>query len=245
MRLASQPDMNTHPRAQAERVLLIHGLARTSRSMLLLAKALQGKGYDPILIDYPSTTAGLEELAEQTLPKLIDACETCRTHVVTHSMGGILLRTCLREVNLQNLGRTVMLGPPNGGSELVDRLQAVQLFQQLNGPASVELGTSGFLKDLPPVNFEVGVIAGDMSLNPVFNAFMPGPNDGKVTVEATKVDGMAAHLTVHTSHTFMMNNPIVIAQVEAFLRSGVFEEKLGHRDALKRVTRWLARYESA
>ncbi len=228
-----------HPKT--ERVLLIHGLARTSRSMRLLAKALKGRGYDTLLIDYPSTKAGIEALSEQTLPKLLSSCEAGRTHVVTHSMGGILLRHCLRNADLENLGRTVMLGPPNGGSELIDKLQHLRLFQRLNGPASVQLGTSasGFLRGLPPVNFELGVIAGDVSLNPIFNTVMPGPNDGKVTVEATKVQGAAAHLTVHTSHTFMMNNPLVISQVEAFLRSGAFEPDLRYGDAIRRVSDWL------
>jgi hypothetical protein len=125
-----------------------------------------------------------------------------------------------------------MLGPPNHGSEIVDTFGELALFEWINGPAGLELGTDGITETLPAVTFPLGVIAGDISLNPVYSALVEGRDDGKVSIQSTKVAGMTDHVVVRTSHTFMMNNPLVIAQVRAFLSTGSFDHSKTLRDAV-------------
>ncbi len=213
--------------AQTEHVILLHGLCRTSRSMAPMAGALRAAGYVVHNLDYPSRTAPIEELADRVIAPAVAGCEAAgapRIHFVTHSLGGILVRQYLAAHPLPVLGRVVMLGPPNQGSEVVDHLGSWRLFILINGPAGRQLGTgaASLPNLLSPVTFPVGVIAGNRSINWINSLLIPGPDDGKVSVDRTRVAGMSDHLVLRCSHPFLMGDRPAIRQTLHFLAHGRF-----------------------
>jgi pimeloyl-ACP methyl ester carboxylesterase len=190
-----------------------------------MSQVLADAGYDVVNHDYPSTRHGIEQLTERALDDALGQLPVeASVHFVTHSMGGILLRHYLAHRSIPHLGRVVMLGPPNQGSQVVDRLSGWPGFRLINGPAGMQLGTTdhGIARRLPAADFELGVIAGTRSVNPLLSMLLPGPNDGKVTVASTRLTGMKDHLEVAATHPMMMNHPQVIRQTLYFLRHGRF-----------------------
>jgi len=226
--------------ARADCVVLLHGLARSEYSMLLIQETLDYHGYRVVNESYPSESAPIEALVRH-VGRSVARCGGERTHFVTHSMGGILVRIWLQRERPLNMGRVVMLAPPNNGSEIVDLLAAQEflpgLLDFVTGPAGRELGTDAqsVPAQLGPVDFDLGVIAGNRAISPLGPILIEGPNDGTVSVESTRVAGMQDHIVLPTTHTLMMGNPIVLAEILEFLRNGAFDHGITLTGALRKL----------
>ncbi len=213
-----------------ECVILLHGLSRSSRSFKKMASALDKQGCQVSNDNYPSRYFAIEFLAKSVIEKAINHCQEKylprKIHFVTHSMGGILLRYYLSENTIDRLGRVVMLSPPNQGTHLVDKLRNMPGFSFISGYPSLQLGTDE--KSIPlqlgPANFELGIITGNRSINPINSMLISQPNDGKVAVENAKLNGMSDFLVVPHSHPFIMNSKTVIEQTIHFLQHGYFKK---------------------
>ncbi len=206
-------------------VILLHGLARTERSMNKLARELEEQGFTPINQGYPSRQFPIEKLAGLAIEPALEKCDGENVHFVTHSMGGILLRHYLEDNDIPGLQRAVMLAPPNQGSEVVDKLGNVPGFRLINGAAGLQLGTDSASVPirLGPADFDLGIIAGTRSINLLLSMLIPGADDGKVSVEHTKLAGMRDHIQIPATHPFIMRNNAVIAQVIHYLLHGRFQ----------------------
>jgi len=222
---SSGPATNAHLKSDV--VVLLHGLGRTRSSMKGVEWALTKQGYRVVNIGYPSLRMPLERLADEHLHAALASQVpdgALRVHFVTHSFGGILLRHYLAGHSVPNLGRVVMLAPPNHGSEVVTSLRKSPFVRWFAGPNFLRLGTGpeDSPQRLAPVDFELGVIAGDRSFNPWFSALLDGPDDGKVSVASTRVEGMKDFLVVHSSHVGLKWRGETQRQIARFLERGRF-----------------------
>lgn len=215
------------PAGKGETVLLLPGLARTPRSMSRMQRALEAEGYAVQTLKYPSTRQPVEVLARDYLAPAVTAAQEnapAQIHFIGHSLGGIIIRDYLASHELPQLGRIVMLGTPNQGSEVVDKLGHMKLFGWINGPAGLQLGTApdSAPQTLPTPAAEIGVIAGTRSINWVLSSFIPGTDDGKVSTERAQLEGMSDFKTVPKSHPFLMRDPAIIEMCIHFLANGRF-----------------------
>ncbi|MEM9332895.1 MAG: alpha/beta fold hydrolase [Pseudomonadota bacterium] len=210
----------------AEQVVLLHGIARSSSHMEELETFLEDKGYQVFNLDYPSTEHDLDVLTAMVASDIRSKIDPSKPmHFVGYSMGGIVTRALLNKYRPDNLGRVVQLASPNQGSEVADTLKEVWLYEQIFGPAGQQLVTegAGIEELLGTVDYELGVVAGNFSIDPVSSSIIPGDDDGKVSVESTKVEGMHDHIVVFASHTFFPQSKEVQRQTLHFLRTGFFK----------------------
>ncbi|UTD29366.1 triacylglycerol lipase [Bradyrhizobium sp. WD16] len=206
-------------------VVLLHGIARSSRAFGRLERTLTEAGFAVLNLDYPSRRARIEDLAE-TIHEAIDgfaATVPGEMHFVAHSMGGLLARVYLARHRPPRLGRVVMLGTPNGGSEIADLLRNFPPFGAFFGPAGPQLCTPQHGGGRwPASDYPVGIIAGRRAIDPFGYLVLPRPNDGRVSVANTRIDGMADHIVIDAAHPWLMTNREAVRQTLSFLRRGRF-----------------------
>ena len=208
-------------------LVLLHGLGRTRYSLWPVAREALRRRYRVHNLGYPSRHAPIERLAESVGQRVREISDSGGpVDVVTHSMGGIVLRAAVASESLpaDRVRRVVMLAPPNHGSEVADRLRDYLVYRLFTGPAGQQIGTDddSVPRRLPPPPFELGIIAGRRSGNPLFARVLGAEGDGKVTVASAQIEGMRELVVVDRSHTFIMWAPDVLAHIFAFLQTGRF-----------------------
>ncbi len=208
-------------------VVLLHGLARTRRSLSGLQRFLKANGYATWSHTYPSRRLSVAALAESVAERIEAELPDRPLVAVTHSMGGILVRHMATRLPWRGV---LMLAPPNAGSRVAAGLESNPVFRWYFGPAAQDVARCG---DWPAPPMPCAVIAGTRGAS-VGNVpswlssglgLMPKgePHDGTVTVAETMVTPMAAFATVPASHTWIMNHPETRRLVLHFLERGRFD----------------------
>lgn len=208
-----------------ELVVLLHGIFRSKNSMNKLERHFQEKSYRTLNIDYPSTKLSLTELADDVYLQNKDVIEQAsKVHFVGYSMGGLVVRVLINKHQPKNLGQVVLLATPNHGSEVADFLKNNFLYKWLYGPAGQQLITdqTKIKNHLGETNYNLGVLAGNQSIDPLSSLLIKGPNDGKVSIKSTYVKGMNDHMVIKANHTFFPSNKEVIYQTAFFIKQGEF-----------------------
>lgn len=216
--------------------VLMHGIGRSPAAMRKMEKDLTRRGYAVLNLGYDSRHYDLATLAQRMHDDVAPfaAAHGCRLHFVGHSMGGLVIRTYVQAYKPEKLGRIVVLGSPNRGSEVADFLNKIGVFEPLYGPAGQQLLTSyDVSQTFEKPFYEIGVIAGDRTIDPVSSLIITGNDDGKVSIDSTHIDGEKDHIVLHANHATMPSNAAVIIETAHFLQYGFFKRsaKRGEKHA--------------
>jgi pimeloyl-ACP methyl ester carboxylesterase len=205
-------------------VIYLHGIGRTSRSMAPIAQGMPRDGYVHVLFEYPSTRVSIEKCAEYLHSVIESLKDVERISLVTHSMGGLVVRRYLKDHQDNRLHRMVMLGTPNNGAEMADMLRRNFLFKTVLGPAGQELVTDpqGLIRSLPTPAIPFAIIAGGAGNEKGYNPLLPGDDDGTVTVASARLPGAVDYLRIPKLHTFLMSDKTAIEAVRHFIEHGQF-----------------------
>ncbi len=209
-----------------EVVVLLHGIANIPLSMKYLENSLEKAGYQIHNLGYPSTDVPIEEAAARIREKVMAMGGAKRIHFVGHSMGHLLIRIILAD-DLPGLGRVVMIAPPNQGSFMAQRLEDMDIYRWIFGPAGQQLPANNrtFFENLPVPDCEFGIIAGGKGTEGGYNPLLDGDDDGTVRVEETKLEGAADFIVVNNIHTLILFDPETVEQTIHFLKNGQFKRK--------------------
>jgi hypothetical protein len=109
---------------------------------------------------------------------------------------------------------------------VADFLKDFEAYRFLYGASGQQLVTDrrSFASIFADDGFELGIIAGDRCLNPMTAYLIGKPNDGKVSVESTRMRSAAAHAVVHCTHTGLPMSRRVKKLTAAFIREGRFAD---------------------
>jgi len=208
-----------------EIIVLLHGLARSNTSMWLLASRLEDAGYYVRRVEYDSLHQNPNEILTEISSQINQCCQkhAQSVHFVGHSLGGLMVRAYLQNNRVDKLGRVVLLGTPNQGTEAADHFSNSWLMKIL-GPTAKTLGTDAdsFPKSLEAPYYPVGIVAGEHK-SQLNDPVIPGKDDGLVSVEATKIDTMTDFIIIETGHSRMRYDREVADQTIEFIKNGAFK----------------------
>lgn len=206
--------------AEGELVVLLHGLWRSLWAMDPIARHLHNEGFHTVNLPYPSFRQGLDQITENIYQELILHSKGGPIHFVTHSLGGIVLRKLLHELPREQTGRIVMLAPPNQGCEIIDWLDGYKPLKSLLGPAGHALHRGKVDVPIIDITTDTAVIMGQRCAIPFFKRLLEPNNDGIVSVDSGKMEGINEFHVVDSDHTFITTEPEVMKIATQFIQRG-------------------------
>ena len=210
-------------------VVLIHGYNKDESDMVHLRTNLTDLGYDCIVINLPTrfgTIDDCNQVLHSKLSKMLPTMtEQLKVHFVGHSMGGLIIRSYLANNSFPNLGRCVLIAPPNKGTKLADLAHKFfppvsKVFKPLS---SLKTNSTQISKPINSPCPEIGVIAGNKS-NLLLGILLPNENDGRVEVDSTKLEGMKDFIVKRYGHKEIHHKYDIAILIDNFLRNGSFQD---------------------
>lgn len=209
-------------------VYLVHGFMGHTFNMAYLEKGLEKEGYRVVNWSYHSVRDNLPEIAIQLEGELLQYSQKDTIHFVTHSMGGLVLRSFFHFADFEDLpaqlGRLVMIAPPNKGAEIANFASRLNFNHWIFGENVEYMRTDKIsLADslaIPAIEF--GIIAAARGADSGYNLFISGAEDGYVSLARTYLEGAQDYMVLSNMHFFIVYQKETLENVIHFLRQGIF-----------------------
>lgn len=208
-----------------EGVILLHGILGEKKCMKKFADFLENNGYKTLNIGYASSKYDISTICNHIHAEILDfSNKVDKINFIGFSLGGLIIRAYLNINKPTNLNRVVMIGTPNKGSEIADYLKNYWIYKKLYGPAGQQLTTdqSNFREIFGNIYYELGVIAGESSVNFIANKIINQSNDGRVSIINTYIKGLSDHIVIKSHHRKLTSNQQVWKLSLDFLNKGKF-----------------------
>ncbi|MFA6916624.1 MAG: hypothetical protein WC222_09520 [Parachlamydiales bacterium] len=206
-----------------QRLVTIHGFLGDTWNMKYMASGYSDKHVYVKHWAYPSRDKLIQEHGADLahyLQKLARKKPGVPINFITHSMGGLVLRSAMNHPECPpeaKIGRAALLAPPNQGAgwgRFLDQYYFSHLIgkekagKQLRSQADFE-----FLGQFPDT-VQVLVIAGTKNINP----WIKGKSDSTVTVDETRLNTPHQHKTVHAEHTMILFSKRAYRYIKEFFK---------------------------
>ena len=194
-----------------ERVLVLHGFGAPGWCVLPLVYRLRRYGFNAERWTYPSFTRPIDSIAHDLSCYIKAMPADDVLHLVAHSMGSVVIRAMLTDIDPDRFGRIVFLAPPIAGAPLADLAPRFvhRMFPPLSQLAS---DPDGYIQSLPlPSPDRLAVIAARFDLH--------------VPPRRTRAPSIRYHLTLNLTHNGLLVSRRAAAATSSFLLAGSLESK--------------------
>ena len=195
------------------KILLIHGLSRTSLSLIGLEWCLQNSGWSTEQFSYLAFAETFDRIVQRLRVRLEILASQGNYGIVAHSLGGLLTRVALGFGSIALPKHFVMLGTPNQPPRLARHAWRLAPFRWWTGQCGFNLTDRDFFASLPAINSNYTIIAGTGGARGFWSPFGDEPNDGIVALSETRLSAQDTIVQLPVMHSFMMNNSQVQKRV--------------------------------
>ena len=187
-------------------------------SMRLIGNRLARKGWQVLYYDYSSMLGSFDQNVSG-LYELWRANRSDHTHLVGHSLGGLLILAMMDKYQLKEMPRTLLLGSPVKGSAVAKKMMASQWGRVFLGKSVDALVAGGENK----LGNRIGIIAGSRGIG-VGHLIqkLPKPHDGVVATDETQMESSEDAIILPLTHATMLFSKKIPNAIDQYLTSGRF-----------------------
>lgn len=218
-----EPSLRVPDDGKQRVVVLVHGMFRTSTSMLALQRMLEQHGYQTVAFDYWSNHNRIETSAaelQQTLHARFAGHAPDELHFVAHSMGGLVCQEYLRRNDALAPSSCVYIAVPHRGAMLAELRRRWFVFRWIMGETgALQLAPADPLHQRPiPLPCPALVILGTQGPIVADSRSIDGPDDGTIGVAEASLPGATDTLALPTGHTAILTDERTLRATLRFLR---------------------------